>query len=228
MSSARPSTEPAATPSASLVRTRGLEVRYTPETHIVLPDIGLEAGQELALVGPSGSGKTTLLHMLAGLLAPSTGSVWLGDTELTALPRRRLEHFRARNIGIVFQDFHLIDGYSALDNVVVALAAAGYSISAARKRAGELLHDLDVGHRAAQTTRRLSTGERQRVAIARAVAAGPKLLLADEPTANLDQKRAEHALALLRDAAKKADAALIVSTHDPAVREVFDERIELR
>ena len=209
------------------VRARGLRVRYAPSTLLTLPDLTLRSGQELALVGPSGSGKTTLLHVLAGLLKPTQGTVEVAGETLTELPQLRLERFRAKHIGLIFQDLHLIDGYTALENVVVALAAAGVPLGEANKRARVLLGDLGLSHRLSHLPKRLSTGERQRVAIARATAANPVVLLADEPTANLDRARGEVALALLREVARRSDAALVVSTHDPAVRETFAEVIEL-
>ena len=209
------------------VKTRGLEVRYSKDAHIKLPDLELKANQELALVGPSGSGKTTLLHVLAGLLKPTQGEVEIAGEALAATPQGRLEAFRAQHIGLVFQDLHLIDGYTALENVVVALAAAGVPIGEAKGRARDLLKDLGLGHRLSHLPKRLSTGERQRVAIARATAANPVVLLADEPTANLDRERGEAALGLLREVAGRAGAALIVSTHDPAVRAAFSKVVEL-
>ena len=209
------------------VKTRGLEVRYSKDAHIRLPDLGLKANQELALVGPSGSGKTTLLHVLAGLLKPTQGEVEVAGELLTEMPQGRLERFRAQHVGLVFQDFHLIDGYTALENVVVALAAAGVPIGEAKGRARDLLKDLGLGHRLNHLPKRLSTGERQRVAIARATAANPVVLLADEPTANLDRDRGEAALALFREVAGRTGAALIVSTHDPAVKAAFSKVVEL-
>ena len=215
------------TDSAVRVRARGLEVYYAQDAHIELPDLTLNANRELALVGPSGSGKTTLLHVLAGLLEPSRGEVEIVGEPLTKLPQQCLERFRAQHIGVVFQDLHLIDGYTALENVIVALAAAGVPLGEAKGRARDLLSDLDLAHRLNHLPKRLSTGERQRVAIARATAANPVVLLADEPTANLDRERGAAALDLLRQAARRSGAALIVSTHDPAVREAFEEVVEL-
>ncbi len=209
------------------VRAQGLEVHYAQAAHIKLPDLELKANQELALVGPSGSGKTTLLHILAGLLKPTTGTVEIIGGSLTEMPQGRLERFRAQHVGLVFQDFHLIDGYTALENVVVALAAAGVPLGEANRRAKDLLKDLGLGHRLSHVPKRLSTGERQRVAIARATAANPVVLLADEPTANLDRERGEAALSLLREVARRTGAALIVSTHDPAVKGAFVEVVEL-
>ena len=214
-------------PVSVRVQASGLEVHYAPDAHITLPDLTLNANQELALVGPSGSGKTTLLHVLAGLLEPTEGEVYITGESLTKMSPRRRERFRAQHIGLVFQDFHLIDGYTAVENVVVALAAAGVSIAEADQRARELLSDLGLAHRFSHLPKRLSTGERQRVAIARSIAANPVVLLADEPTANLDRERGEAALDLLREVAHRTGAALIVSTHDPAVRGAFAEVVEL-
>ncbi len=217
--------EPLSSPAR--VRARGLEVHYAQDAHIELPDLTLNANQELALVGPSGSGKTTLLHVLAGLLGPTRGEVEIAGEPLTKMPQRRLERFRAQHIGLVFQDLHLVDGYTALENVIVALAAAGVPLGEAKGRARDLLSDLDLAHRLNYLPKRLSTGERQRVAIARATAANPVVLLADEPTANLDRERGAAALDLLRQVARRSNAALIVSTHDPAVKGAFDEVVEL-
>lgn len=213
--------------SALRLQTEGLELHHSKDAQMIFPDISLHANEELVLVGPSGSGKTTLLHMLAGLLEPTKGSISVAGEKMSDLPQRRLERFRAQHIGIVFQDFHLIEGYSSLENVVVALAAAGSPLAEARFKAKELLSELDLAHRLHHLPKKLSTGERQRVAIARAIATNPVLLLADEPTANLDRARGDAALELLRDVAQQAGAALIVSTHDVAVKEAFGDVLEL-
>lgn len=196
-------------------------------TQLRFPDIDLAAGAELALLGPSGSGKTTLLHCLAGLLRPSQGEVQIAGQTLTELNERELGRFRTQNIGIVFQDFYLLAGYSALENVTVALAATGQSLSNAKTQAKQLLSDLGLGKRLHAKPGQLSTGERQRVAVARASAAQPLVLLADEPTANLDRSRADDALELLRHSAKRSGAALIIATHDPRIMAAFERRIEL-
>ena len=217
--------EPLSSPAR--VSARGLEVHYAQDVRIKLPNLTLNANQELALVGPSGSGKTTLLHVLAGLLEPTKGEVNIAGESLTAMPQRRLERFRAQHVGLVFQDLYLIDGYTALENVIVALAAAGVPLGEAKGRAKDLLSDLDLAHRLNHLPKRLSTGERQRVAIARSIAADPVVLLADEPTANLDRERGAAALGLLRQVARRSGAALVVSTHDPAVRGAFTKVVEL-
>ena len=196
-------------------------------TQLRFPDIDLAVGDELALLGPSGSGKTTLLHCLAGLLRPNQGEVQIVGQNLIELNERELERFRTQNIGIVFQDFYLLEGYSALENVTVALATTGHSLSNAKTQAKQLLSGLGLGKRLHAKPGQLSTGERQRVAVARASATKPLLLLADEPTANLDRSRADAALELLRHSAKRSGAALIVATHDPRIMAAFERHVEL-
>jgi putative ABC transport system ATP-binding protein len=209
------------------VAVQGVEVSYSRDAMIKLPDLALQAQDELVLVGPSGSGKTTLLHVLAGLLKPTKGNVQIAGHDLTTMRESMLERFRAKTVGIVFQDFHLIDGYTALENVMVSLAAAGEPLGTARQKAKVLLAELGLEHRLYHRPKQLSTGERQRVAIARATATHPLLLLADEPTANLDRSKAETAIRLLREAAQRSKAILVVATHDPLVKDAFSKRIEL-
>lgn len=209
------------------VTVQNVEVAYSRDATIKLPDLALQPQDELVLVGPSGSGKTTLLHVLAGLLKPTKGSVQIAGHDLTTMQESMLERFRAKTVGIVFQDFHLIDGYTALENVMVSLAAAGETLGAARQKAKGFLSELGLEHRLQHRPKQLSTGERQRVAIARATATHPLLLLADEPTANLDRGKAETAIRLLREAAQRSNAILVVATHDPLVKEAFSKRIEL-
>jgi putative ABC transport system ATP-binding protein len=202
---------------AALVTVRDASVRYTDETEVRLPDLELRPGEEVALVGPSGSGKTTLLHVLAGLVRVSNGELRVGDLDLRAAGLSALETYRARTVGLMFQDFHLLDGFTALEQVTVALGLAGVPIPEATRRARALLERVSLGHRLHATPRKLSTGERQRVALARALATKPKLLLVDEPTAHLDAKRAQVALELLRELTREVNAALLIATHDPAV-----------
>lgn len=203
------------------------KVPNTNGTTIKLPKLEIRADAELVLIGPSGSGKTTLLHVLAGLLKPSSGSVEVAGENLTGMSVAKLERFRAKNIGLVFQDFHLIQGYNAIENVMVALTASGMPLKQAKKEAKQKLEYLGLTHRLTNKPKQLSTGERQRVAIARAIAANPVLLLADEPTANLDRGRAQKALELLREVALMSSAALVIATHDPLVMDTFPNHIQL-
>ncbi len=207
----------AVSPSAVLVTVRDARVRYADETEVRLPDLSLRPGDELALVGPSGSGKTTLLHVLAGLVRVSGGEVRVGDLDLRTAGLKALETYRARTVGLMFQDFHLLEGFTALEQVTASLGLAGVPIPEATRRARVLLERVSLGHRLNATPRKLSTGERQRVALARALATKPKLLLVDEPTAHLDAKRGQVALELLRELSREVNAALLIATHDPVV-----------
>lgn len=192
------------------------------------PDVDLARGDQAVVIGPSGSGKTTLLHLLAGLLVATEGTVRVAGRDLATLTEPGRDRYRASSVGYVFQDFHLIDGYTALENVVVGLGLAGVTGADRVGRARGALERLGLGGRLQHPPRRLSTGERQRVALARAVAHAPALLLADEPTAHLDRARATDAMALLREVAVDLDAVLLVATHDPWVVEGFDRRLEMR
>jgi putative ABC transport system ATP-binding protein len=195
---------------------------------LTFPDVDLAPGDHAVVIGPSGSGKTTLLHLLAGLLVASEGTVRVAGRVLASLTEPGRDRYRAASVGYVFQDFHLIDGYTALENVVVGLGLAGVRGPERAARARRTLERLGLGGRLQHPPRRLSTGERQRVALARAVAHGPALLLADEPTAHLDRARATDAMALLREVAVDLNAVLLVATHDPWVVEGFDRRVEMR
>lgn len=215
----------------SLVRVQGVRHRFAQAAdaiELAFPDFDLAAGEHAALLGPSGSGKSTLLHLLAGLLTPTAGTIVVPGRDLTRATEAERDHYRATTVGYVFQDFNLIDGYSAVENVVVGLGLAGVAARERPERARQALERLGLGDRARHTPRKLSTGERQRVALARAVAHRPALLLADEPTAHLDRTRAEAALGLLRSTAQEMGAILLVATHDPWVYERFERRIEVR
>ncbi len=194
---------------------------------IAFPTFELDAGEQLLIVGPSGSGKTTLLHLLAGLLVPSQGVVVVNGTSLGGLTEAQRDHFRARRVGYLFQDFHLAEGYTARDNVLLGLGLAGTRGRAAAEHAVQTLTRLGVGHRLRHTPKQLSAGERQRVALARAIAHRPQLLLADEPTAHLDRTRAAVAIDLLKEAAASVSATLVVASHDAAVIAAFPRRLKL-
>ncbi len=205
----------------------GVTHRYGPDVSLSYPDLRLAGGEELVISGPSGVGKTTLLHFMAGLLLPSGGEVRYGDTLISGLSEAGRDRYRASTVGYVFQDFHLMPGYTALENVLLGLGLAGVRGPAALARARETLTGLGLGGRLHHSPRQLSTGERQRVALARAVAHRPKLLLADEPTAHLDPSRGLDALALLRGTAAELGATLVVVSHDPQLVGAFERRLEL-
>lgn len=209
------------------ITARSLSVQRSGEVHLTFPDLQLEWGQNWVLLGPSGSGKTTLLHLLSGLLRPTRGQLLVDGQDLGQLSENQLDHYRRSQVSYLFQDFHLLEGYTALENVVLALGLAGKRGGSAYRRASEVLAEAGLAHRLHHTPRQLSTGERQRVALARAVVHQPRLILADEPTAHLDRERGQASLQMLMDAASRLGALLVVATHDPLVTPHFDRRIEL-
>jgi putative ABC transport system ATP-binding protein len=179
----------------------------------------IESGSHLCLVGRSGSGKTTLLNILCGVLRPTTGRVFLGEVELSGLSEAERDRLRARSIGCIFQTFNLLDGLSALENLTLAQRFAGISQNHALRRAEELLELLGLGDSASARPPELSVGEQQRLAIARAVSKAPGLVLADEPTASLDDENASAAIDLLFQTC--AGSTLVVVTHDARLIQRF-------
>jgi putative ABC transport system ATP-binding protein len=184
-------------------------------TALSVARLEVESGGRLCLVGSSGSGKTTLLNILAGVLVPSAGRVLLAGTDVTRLREVERDALRSRSIGCVFQTFNLLQGLSALENLTLAQRFAGIGRASAERRARELLEQLGLGARAQARPAELSVGEQQRVAIARAVSKRPGLVLADEPTASLDDENADAAIALLLETSQ--DCTLVVATHDARV-----------
>lgn len=178
----------------------------------------IEQGEHVALVGPSGSGKSTLLNILGCLDRPTSGSYLFDASEVSTLGDRRVSHLRQQNIGFVFQFFHLVPRLTALGNVEVPMVFAGLDRGERRRRAAAALESVGLGHRLGHRPDQLSGGERQRVAIARAVVMGPRLLLADEPTGNLDRASAVEVMALLEDR-NAAGLTLVVVTHDTTIAE---------
>jgi putative ABC transport system ATP-binding protein len=179
-------------------------------------------GEFIGLYGPSGSGKTTLLLLAAGLLTPDVGSIRFGEREISRMSASQGATYRLRDVGFVFQTFHLIAGASALDNAAVKLLADGFSLREAKREAHPWLVRVGLGARAEHTPERLSMGERQRVAIARALVNKPRLLLMDEPTGNLDSRRSEETLALLRDICHERRIPGVLVTHDPLASQFVD------
>jgi putative ABC transport system ATP-binding protein len=177
-------------------------------------DLTIESGEFVALVGPSGSGKSSLLHMLGAMDRPTAGDVVFEGRSLTRLGQAQLCELRARRIGFVFQTFNLLPTLSALENVELAMRLAGTKGPARRTRARALLEQVGLSERADHRPSRLSGGERQRVAIARALANGPSLVLADEPTGNLDSQTGVAILALLRSVCAQAGRTVVMVTHD--------------
>ena len=188
-------------------------------------DLDIRAGEAVGIVGPSGSGKTSLLMVLAGLERASGGSVVLDGNELTALGEDQLARLRRDRVGIVFQAFHLIPTMTALENVAIPLELAG--AARATERARESLEAVGLGHRLTHLPGQLSGGEQQRVALARAFAPRPRLLLADEPTGNLDRATGAAVMDLLFDLRARFGTTLMLITHDPALAARCDRTIAI-
>lgn len=208
------------------LRVDGISKRYgSGDTEVIaISDISLTVAQgEIVLImGPSGSGKTTLLLMLGALLRPTQGSIWLDGLDLTSLAERALPDVRLHQLGFVFQDFKLLSALPVLDNVAIVAELAGMKSKEARRKAASLLTELGLAERLNFLPEKLSGGEKQRVAIARALINEPRIILADEPTANLDSKIGLQIMRLLRHIAKEQGHSLIIVSHDQRIKDIAD------
>jgi len=189
-------------------------------------DLDVADGRCLAIVGPSGSGKSTLLGLIAGLDSASSGSIAIGGTDITRLDEDALARLRGEKIGFVFQFFHLVPSLTAIENIQVPMEIAGRRDAAERAQA--LLDEVGLHDRGHHYPSQLSGGEQQRIAIARALANDPPLILADEPTGNLDSSNGRHVLDLLLQVRRARGVTLVLVTHDPSVAAIADERLVLR
>ncbi|HEY6051425.1 MAG TPA: ABC transporter ATP-binding protein [Thermoanaerobaculia bacterium] len=189
-------------------------------------DLDVAPGEFLAVLGPSGGGKSTLLHLLGGIDRPTSGSVSVGGRELGSLSEAELTLYRRRDVGIVFQFFNLLPHLDVVENVELPRLLDGRADANARAR--ELLDRVGLGHRASAHPYELSGGEMQRVAIARALVTGARLLLADEPTGNLDSKNGDQVLSLLTEIRRERGVTLVLATHSESAAQRADRRIEIR
>jgi putative ABC transport system ATP-binding protein len=187
--------------------------------------LSVSAGEVVAVLGPSGSGKSTLLCLMAGLLDPDSGDVRIDGQSLGSLSRRARCALRRERVGFVFQRFNLMRSLTAIENVALALDLAGVGTAEAMGRADEALAAVGLAHRARALPRDLSGGEQQRVAVARALAANPAVILADEPTGNLDSTSGRAVIDLVRDHVRRCEAAAVIVTHDHRIIDAVDRRL---
>jgi len=197
---------------------------------LVIDELHIEPETSVAFIGPSGSGKTTLLHLAAGIITPANGRIVTGGHEVSALPEGARRDFRIRHVGLVFQEFELLEYLSVLDNVLLPyrISPALTLDRGARDRALELIRRVGIADKAGRLARRLSHGERQRVAICRAVLPQPRLLLADEPTGNLDPANKDTVLDILFEYARDTETTMVAVTHDHEILGRFDRVIDFK
>jgi len=204
-----------------MIHTSNLSFQYPDSKPILFPDIALEKGQVLLICGESGSGKTTLLHLLAGLRKPSKGQIMIDNETISSYSSAKLDQFRGKHIGVVFQQCYFIQSISVLDNLLVSPYAEGKS------KAVSIAKRLKIDNLLNRQVSQLSVGQQQRAGLARAVMNQPKLILADEPTSALDDKSCKQVLDLLLEEAKINNATLIIVTHDNRLKSKIDTIIEL-
>lgn len=207
------------------VKVSDLSFQYNKNTTFRFPDVQLDKGSHQLILGKSGKGKTTFLHLLAGILSPSSGKIIIGDQDITSLKSRKLDHFRGRNIGLIFQRFYFVKSLSVKDNLLLAQKLAGKPED--MHRITEVLQHMHMEEKLHKLPSNLSIGEQQRISIARAVINSPELILADEPTSALDDENAKRVAILLEETASNCNANLIVVTHDQRLKDNFKNVIEL-
>lgn len=207
---------------------RDLKFRYEPAGPwtVEIAQLDVRAGEQVLLTGGSGSGKSTLLHLVSGLVDPAEGSVLIAGHNIHDLRGARRDLFRGRHVGVIFQTFNLLHGFSALENVMAAMMFGTIPRAEHAGRARRLLEHLGI-ERVDAPADRLSVGQQQRVAVARALACDPVLVLADEPTASLDPENSDAAIRLIQEACREKSAALVCVSHDPAMTERFERRVRL-
>ncbi|GLB51897.1 peptide ABC transporter ATP-binding protein [Neptunitalea chrysea] len=208
-----------------MLTTQNLSYTYASGTALKFPDISLEEDEDLLILGASGVGKTTLLHLMGGLLKPDSGSITLANQGIQKLSQRKMDTFRGEHIGIVFQKAIFIQSLSVIDNIKAKLFFTETTLST--EDITSLLTTLNLVDKKDSLVQKLSEGQKQRLSIAIALSNKPKLILADEPTASLDDLNAKNVITLLLSEARKQKANLVVITHDHRIKEYFSKTIEL-
>lgn len=216
---------------SGILHCQQLGMTYTegPNDVDVLSNISIhiEEGERIAIVGASGSGKSTLLHLLGGLDLPTTGSVWIDGQELSRMSDKKRGLIRNEYLGFVYQFHHLLPEFTAIENVAMPLLIRGEDSKLAKKKASELLEEIGLGHRLEHRPIELSGGERQRAAIARALVTEPNVVLADEPTGNLDESTAQSVFEMMMSLNERIGTALVMVTHDTTLASKMDKRYHL-
>jgi putative ABC transport system ATP-binding protein len=208
-----------------MVKLNNLSFGYNGKPIVTINNWNLNQGEDCLFLGHSGCGKTTLLHLLAGLLKPNQGQIEIAGTDITRLSADRLDLFRGRHIGLIFQTAHMIDALSVKDNLMLAQYLAGLPKDLERIR--EILEDLGIGNKLNSRIHELSQGETQRVTIARAMLNKPDVILADEPTSSLDDRNCDKVTDLIIRQAAKYKATLVISTHDQRIKSKFSKTLIL-
>lgn len=206
-----------------MLQATNIEFHYNSNQKFQIPDINLNAGEQLLIIGKSGSGKTTILNILGGLLKPLSGEVKISGTSVYSLSGGKLDKFRGKNIGIIFQKPHILSALNVVENLKLANFFAGEK----SELINPLLKELGIFDKRKANVNTLSEGEAQRVSIARALVNNPKVILADEPTASLDDENASNVVKLLKHQAEKYNAALIIVTHDQRVKDLISNQITI-
>ncbi|NVK51880.1 MAG: ATP-binding cassette domain-containing protein [Flavobacteriaceae bacterium] len=208
-----------------MLKTENIAFSYNQETTFNFPNIKLNDNDSLLILGESGIGKTTLLHLLAGILSPDEGSILINNTNISKLSAKKLDAFRGKNIGLIFQNTIAVSSISIYENIQSRLYFSG--IKNQKSATEDILKQLDLSHVKHQKPNTLSTGQLQRLGIALGVIHKPCVILADEPTSSLDDKNCDLVIELLKSQAKKANANLIIITHDQRIKNSFDNTLVL-
>ena len=208
-----------------MITIQELNFGYSDHKILSIPQLEVKDDEHLMILGKSGSGKTTMLHILGGLLAPNEGKVIIGQSDIYQLSSTQRDKYRGQNIGLIFQKPHLIAALSGQDNLLLAQYLSGTAQD--KGRVSEVLEELDLGEKRQKKVKNLSQGEQQRVTIARAVINRPRVILADEPTASLDDDNALRVIRMLKAKAKAYKAALVIATHDQRVKDEFEVQLNL-
>lgn len=208
-----------------MIRVEDLAYKYPKGPSLAFPDFSVAGDEACLVLGNSGVGKTTLLHLLAGLMPQTQGKVIIGDTEIGSLSGNKLDKFRGKNIGIIFQKNHFVKSLNVLENLLLTQKLSG--VAQDIDYAKYILGKLNIGQYISKSTNDLSEGEKQRVSIARSLVNRPKLILADEPTSALDDDNCQSVYNLLKEQAKEIDAALVIVTHDGRLKDIIDKKVNL-